>query len=119
MSFKDIGIIIKRIDGRPNDDDLDLRNKSKTTQAMYLFKSGKKPIDVAIELDISANKIEDIPQEYWQMQMLLEGVNNIMGIKVSKRKEELLIQPNQIQRAEYLEQDNVQSQVYQGANVAW
>ena len=32
---------------------------------MYLFKSGKKPIEVAIELDISASKIEDILQEYW------------------------------------------------------
>jgi len=27
---------------------------------MFLFKSGKKPIDVAIELDISGSEIEDI-----------------------------------------------------------
>lgn len=34
-----------RIDGRANDDNNDmlLTSKSKTTQAMYLFKSGKKP----------------------------------------------------------------------------
>jgi hypothetical protein len=32
---------------------------------MHLFKSGKKPIEVAIELDISAREIEDILQEYW------------------------------------------------------
>ena len=73
MSFKDIGAIIRRIDGRANDNyDLDLNNKSKTTQAMYLFKSGKKPVDVAIELDISAGEIEDILQEYWVLNQLDE-----------------------------------------------
>ena len=30
---------------------------------MYLFKSGKKPIEVAIVLDISAREIEDILNE--------------------------------------------------------
>ncbi len=70
MSFKDIGTIVRRIDGRAND--LDLSNKSKTTQAMYLFKSGKKPIEVAIELDISASEIEDILQEYWVLNQLDE-----------------------------------------------
>ena len=30
-----------------------------------MFKCGKKPIDVAIELDISASEIEDVLQEYW------------------------------------------------------
>jgi hypothetical protein len=46
MSFKDIGKIIRKIDGR-DDDDVDandLSNKSKDTKALYLFKSGKKPI---------------------------------------------------------------------------
>ncbi len=73
MSFKDIGTIIRRIDGQANDDDdIDLSNKSNTTQAMYLFKSGKKPIDVAIDLDISASEIEDILQEYWVLNQLDE-----------------------------------------------
>ena len=72
MSFSDIGKIIRRIDGRVNDDDndIDLSNKSKTTQAMYLFKSGKKPIEVAIDLDISASEIEDILQEYWVLNQV-------------------------------------------------
>jgi len=75
MSFKDIGTTIRRIDGLANDDDdIDLSNKSKTTQAMYLFKSGKKPIDVAIDLDISASEIEDILQEYWVLNQLDELV---------------------------------------------
>ena len=64
MSFGDIGTIIRREDGL-DDETKDLKNKTKTTQALHLFKSGKKPIDVAIELDISANEIEDILQEYW------------------------------------------------------
>jgi hypothetical protein len=72
MSFKDIGAIIRRIDGRDNSADIDLSNKSKTTQAMYLFKSGKKPIEVAIALDISASEIEDILQEYWVLNQLDE-----------------------------------------------
>jgi transcriptional antiterminator len=56
MSFKDIGTIIKRIDGRANDD-VDLSNKSKATQALHLFKHDKKPIDVAIELDIPYSEV--------------------------------------------------------------
>jgi ribosomal protein L22 len=53
MSFKDIGTIIRKIDGRDDNDDPHLSNKSKTTQAIHLFKNGKKSIDVAIELDLS------------------------------------------------------------------
>ena len=41
MSFNDIGKIIKRING--HDNDINLSNKSKSTQALYLFELGKKP----------------------------------------------------------------------------
>ena len=71
MSFSDIGTTIRREDGH-NIEKKDLKNKTKTTQALHLFKSGKKPIDVAIELDISANEIEDILQEYWVLNQLDE-----------------------------------------------
>jgi hypothetical protein len=37
-----------------------------------LFKSGKKPIDVAIELDISASEVEELQQEYWSLNQLHE-----------------------------------------------
>jgi hypothetical protein len=48
------GRIVKKLDGSTNNEsDINLRNKSKLTQAIYMFKCGKKPIDVAIELDIS------------------------------------------------------------------
>jgi hypothetical protein len=70
LSFGDISNIIKKVDGRA--DNVNLSNKSKVTQAIFLFKSGKKPIDVAIELDISANEIEDILQEYWVLTKLDE-----------------------------------------------
>ena len=72
ISFKDIGAIIKRIHGQPDDEGIDLSKKSKTTQAICLFKSGKKPIEVAIDLDISAPEIEDILQEYWVLNQLDE-----------------------------------------------
>ncbi len=66
MSFKDIGVIIRRIDGRANDDDddIDLGNKSKATQALHLFKNGKKPIDLAIILDIPYDEVTELQQEY-------------------------------------------------------
>jgi hypothetical protein len=57
----------------PNDKDgINLRNKSKLTQAIYMFKCGKKPVEVAIDLDISAREIEDILQEYWVLDQLDE-----------------------------------------------
>ena len=40
------GRIIRRLDGRANDDGINLSNESKATQALYLFKNGKKPINV-------------------------------------------------------------------------
>jgi hypothetical protein len=56
LSFSDIGAITKRIDGHNNididADTKDLKNKSKDAQALYLFSIGKKPIEVAIELDL-------------------------------------------------------------------
>jgi hypothetical protein len=49
MSFKDIGTIIRKVDGRDDDVDAnDLTNKSKSTRALFLFLNGKTPIDVAI-----------------------------------------------------------------------
>lgn len=44
LSFSDIGTIIRRADGNDKDDDIemnDLKNKSKDTQALFLFSRGK------------------------------------------------------------------------------
>jgi hypothetical protein len=72
ISFKDIGTIIRRIDGDDDDRYIDtkLSNKTKATQALYLFEHGKKPIDAAIELDLPASEIEEILQEYWVLNQL-------------------------------------------------
>ena len=70
-SFGDIGKIIKRLDGRANDDiNINMSNKSKATQALFLYEQGKKPIDVAIELDIPYTEVEELQQEYWALKEL-------------------------------------------------
>ena len=76
MSFGDIGKIINRIDGRDNDDrveaKMNIKNKSKDTQALFLFSTGKKPIEVAVELDLSASEVHNMLEEYWALNDLHE-----------------------------------------------
>jgi hypothetical protein len=73
MSFKDIGTIIRRIDGQEDyDNEKDLKNKSKETRALYLFLHGKRPVDVAIDLDLSSSEVENILQEFWVLNQLDE-----------------------------------------------
>jgi hypothetical protein len=74
MSFKDIGAIIRLIDDRANEEIMsnDMRGKSKSAQAMNLFLHSKRPVEVVIELDLSASKIEDMLQEYWVLTKLDE-----------------------------------------------
>jgi hypothetical protein len=71
LSFSDIGSIIRKIDGR-DDVTKDVKNKSKDTQALYLFSTGKKPLDVAIELDVSASEVQNMLEEYWALNDLHE-----------------------------------------------
>ena len=71
LSFTDIGSIIRKIDGR-DDKTKDVKNKSKDTQALYLFSTGKKPLDVAIELDVSASEVQNILEEFWALNDLHE-----------------------------------------------
>ena len=70
MSFGDIGKIIKRLDGKAND--INLSNKSKASQALYMFNNGKKPIDVAIELDLPESEVFDLQQEFWALHQLYD-----------------------------------------------
>jgi hypothetical protein len=37
-----------------------------------MFKNGKRPIDVAIELYISASEVEELQQEFWALNQLHE-----------------------------------------------
>ena len=75
MSFGDIGKIINRIDG-DNDDrveaKIDIKNKSKATQALFLLSCGKRPIEVAVELDLTASEVHDIQEEYWVLNDVYE-----------------------------------------------
>jgi hypothetical protein len=70
MSFGDIKKIIQSVNGEV--DDIDLSNKSKATQAMFLFKNGKKPIDVAIELDLPESEVYDLQQEFYALNQLYD-----------------------------------------------
>ena len=73
MSFGDIGSIIRKIEGQDEEvKTKDIKNKSKDTQALFLFSSGKKPIDVAVELDISASEVQNILEEFWALNDLHE-----------------------------------------------
>jgi hypothetical protein len=73
MSFTDIKKIIQKIDGlKDENENVDMKNKSKTTQAIYLFSIGKTPIQVAIELDISTNEVHEIQEEFWALNQLYE-----------------------------------------------
>jgi hypothetical protein len=72
LSFGTIGKIIRRINGLDNDEIMsnDMRGKSKATQAMNLFLHDRRPVEVAIELDLSSTEVENILQEYWVLTNL-------------------------------------------------
>jgi hypothetical protein len=76
LSFTDIGVIIRKLDGRDKDggskDIKDIKTKSTDTKALFLFASGKKPIDVAIELDLSASEVQKMLAEFWALNDLHE-----------------------------------------------
>ena len=76
LSFTDIGTIIRKIDGRDNDDGIgankDIRNKTRETKALFLFANGKKPIDVSIELDLPASEVQNMLEEFWTLNDLHE-----------------------------------------------
>ena len=75
LSFSDIGTIIRRADGHDKDGDIetkDLKDKSPETKALWLFSIGKKPIEVAIELNLSASEVHNILDEFWALNQLHE-----------------------------------------------
>jgi hypothetical protein len=82
MSFTNIGAIIRKIDGQ-DDETKDLKNKSKETRALHLFLHGKRPVDVAIELDLSSSEVEDIELEYWVLTQLDELALVYLEVKIT------------------------------------
>ena len=82
MSFRDIGAITKKVkleangERGPLEEDDDIKSKSKTTQAIKLFSELESPVEVAIALDLPANQVRVIYQEYWE----LEGIRYVWTI---------------------------------------
>ena len=45
---------------------------STDTKALWLFSIGKKPIEVAIELNLSASEVHEMQEEFWALTQLYE-----------------------------------------------
>jgi transcriptional regulator len=69
MSVRDISKIIRKIDGIPEE-------KSIETEALDLFYQGKKPIEVAVELNLNAQKISKLYKDY----LKLEGFHKLVSV---------------------------------------
>jgi transposase len=68
MSFKDIADVINEYIGegiRVNKPE-----KSKDARAFELFLQGKQSVEVAIELDMPADKVEELHVQYWRLSKL-------------------------------------------------
>ena len=74
ICITDIRAIIRKIDGRDNDDGveakIDIKNKSRETKALWLFSNGKKPIEVAVELDLTVSEVHEMQEEFWALNDL-------------------------------------------------
>jgi hypothetical protein len=67
MSFKDIADIINDHTG---DSEVNQPVKSKNARAFELFLQGKHSVEVAIELDMPADKVEELHVQYWRLSKL-------------------------------------------------
>lgn len=69
MGFKDIADVIKK---QPDEDSdsVDRPKKSKDARAFELFLKGKQSVEVGIELDMSADEVEDLHVQYWRLTKL-------------------------------------------------
>jgi transcriptional regulator len=63
MSFKDIADIINEHTGNKPE-------KSKDSRAFELFLQGKQSVEVAIELDMPADQVEELHVQYWRLSKL-------------------------------------------------
>ncbi|HET7644815.1 MAG TPA: hypothetical protein VFK40_15020 [Nitrososphaeraceae archaeon] len=68
MAFRDIGKLIKKY-LEDTDENKKLR-KQISIKALTLFNEGKKPIEVAISLELDCEQTEKIYQEYWRLNNL-------------------------------------------------
>jgi hypothetical protein len=68
MAFRDIGKLIKKY-VEETDENKRLQKKI-SIEALSLFNQGKKPIEVAISLELDCEQTEKIYQEYWRLNNL-------------------------------------------------
>jgi hypothetical protein len=68
MSFKDIADTINEYVGE--DIRVNKPEKSKDAQAFELFLQGKQSVEVAIELDMPADQVEELHVQYWRLSKL-------------------------------------------------
>jgi transposase len=68
MSFKDIADVINEYTGE--DIQVNKPGKSKDAQAFELFLQGKQSVEVAIELDMPADQVEELHVQYWRLSKL-------------------------------------------------
>jgi transposase len=68
MSFKDIADIINEYTGE--DKQVNKPEKSNDTRALELFLQDKQSVEVAIELDMPADKVEELHVQYWRLSKL-------------------------------------------------
>jgi hypothetical protein len=69
MGFKDIAEVIKKHTGEDSVS-VDKPEKSKHARAFELFLKGKQSVEVAIELDMSADEVEELHVQYWRLSKL-------------------------------------------------
>jgi DNA-binding CsgD family transcriptional regulator len=69
MSVRDISRIIRKVDGIADE-------KSVETKVLYLFYQGKKPIEVAVDLNLNASKISKLYKDY----LKLEGFHKMVSV---------------------------------------
>jgi len=79
MSFGDIGSVIRKVTGLQGDDDGKSKEQqqdntilSKDSQAFELFSEGKKPVEVAIKLDLGADVVDRLYQQFWRLEGLYQ-----------------------------------------------
>ena len=70
MSVRDISRIIRKLEGIPSEE------KSIETEALDLFHHGKKPIEVAVALNLNAQKISKLYKDY----LKLEGFHKLVSL---------------------------------------
>jgi hypothetical protein len=73
MSFKDIADIINEYAGEARQ--VNKPEKSKDSRAFELFLQGKQSVEVAIELDMPADKVEELRAQYW-------GLTNLDNLEI-------------------------------------